>query len=261
MNAQRWQRFSPFSRVAHSHTHTLSHFIYDAVSWAVLLHSQNTTHNAHTALLACLQTFSTENTTSVAFELNGCLNWFRRHQRFGTQFNSDLSIHHIIRACMHVCAIFFLRYLFQKIPKEKHFRASHIRVSVSEWCYFVWENNIYSIDSFIHFIMQCESFFCPFFDWNCFLLSLALVSFRFLFYLCFPLCTDKTNYYLKVQPFVNDMCSKQKRTGKNNCCGFAQKYKYQISKTNINSLLSKMFQLELNQWANRIQHLPEFVRF
>lgn len=147
MNAQRWQRFSPFSRVAHSHTHTLSHFIYDAVSWAVLLHSQNTTHNAHTALLACLQTFSTENTTSVAFELNGCLNWFRRHQRFGTQFNSDLSTHHIIRACLHVCAIFFLRYLFQKIPKEK---PSLAYTSECEWVMLLCVRKQHLFNWFIH---------------------------------------------------------------------------------------------------------------
>lgn len=181
MNAQRWQRFSPFSRVAHSHTHTLSHFIYDAVSWAVLLHSQNTTHNAHTALLACLQTFSIENTTSVAFELNGCLNWFRRHQRFGTQFNSDLSIHHIIRACLHVCAIFFFTLFISENSKRKTF-SSLAYTSECEWVMLLCVRKQHLFNWFIHpFHNAMWKLFLPVFRLKLFF----ALSLWFLFGSCF----------------------------------------------------------------------------
>lgn len=62
-------------------------------------------------LLARFQTFSIGNITSVAFELNGCSSWFRRHHRFGTQFNSEYSM------CVCVRVIFFLVIYLRKFQR------------------------------------------------------------------------------------------------------------------------------------------------
>lgn len=114
--------------------------------------------------------------------------------------------------------------------------------------------SIYSIDSFIHFIKQCESFFPSFF---------ALFSLPSWFYLWFPLCSDKTNYYLNVQPFVDDMCLKQKLI-------FDTKPKFELLWTQTEMMKSwfvtsqfvaKNFDPEWRQWANKILNLQEVVRF
>lgn len=210
MNAQRWQRFSLFT--------------YKKNTLSTIPLVERCFYTQPNTLLARSQTFSIENTTSVAFELNGC---FKLVSSEASTFRDSIQLRFIYTYTFRACVwYFFLVIYFRKFQKP---------FSNLAWmCVMLLCVRIQHLFNwFIHpFHNAMWKLFPVFWLKFSFLVFSLFFSILFLFYLCvlfaiFFCRSDKTNY-LKVQPFVNDMCLKYKNWYNKRWCEFKQKYKCQV---------------------------------